>query len=795
MDGLVRPLAAGSLAPSRCARSSTLYVLIGDSIDRELVRSRCAEPALYEPQLCAKCVWCADECDAWLNVMHFGLGLYGCEHADRHWAPNEELQSVKPRIETLLGRVLRSAAAATYHRVVISLHSGAWDVLSTKECANVSTALLTTPSVWLQSAQSHLLETVTAVVAASPVARRVRMPMLWRTIPLLCRSFAGGEDASQLFAAVSDLGVELACRHRLTLVDWRHISCRQFNESMMLADGTHWQPHAYDALATELEKAAHATPDGACGRVPSERCECRVCSRFVPYSWRLGAHGPSCSAIEHSSSHHAVKAEAPQEAASQREAEPESEPRASDALAGGSCRRGPVPREPASIALFALAAYPSLSTPPWLSMTTMSWHANAKLLHVYVLAQTSLPQAWTSRGTSVVPLVVDDILDALLRFAGIEPSNATAAASSAGAARAPRAASFSPLLADFAASVCGVELSGYAFFGSIELDVVLGDLRPFVSPYHGWDAIALRWVPPNIKSWASADDAIAYNTLGDPDAGVSLSTPLLLLHNNASMRRLWWRAETWLRSHERSGLYSLRTAATCKLCTGPLYWFDEHGFPNFWRHQLTLGGSMRVAYVCCAFDDHHVGVGSTVAATVAAAGCVVEWAGGELTRTCPSAAQYAWDGGLAKPPPASRGDARACEDRDESAWPKGVRWTLGGDACARLERHAPPGGAVERATASCPTPAPSFGYDIGWHGHGANASASSVVVLGAGDSAGALLAATNGRCRGAPLTRTLAAFHAAKSKHVSVAHEPIADATLQLHPRFLVQMPRRARRD
>ena len=57
------------------------------------------------------------------------------------------------------------------------------------------------------------------------------------------------------------------------------------------------------------------------------------------------------------------------------------------------------------------------------------------------------------------------------------------------------------------------------------------------------DAIALRWAPPNHKSssWHTVHDAVAYNTLADDDAGVPLSTPLLLLRSNESMRRLWWR--------------------------------------------------------------------------------------------------------------------------------------------------------------------------------------------------------------------------------------------------------------
>ena len=61
-----------------------------------------------------------------------------------------------------------------------------------------------------------------------------------------------------------------------------------------------------------------------------------------------------------------------------------------------------------------------------------------------------------------------------------------------------------------------------------------------------------------------------------------------------------------------------------------------------------------------------------------------------------------------------------------------------------------------------------------------------VQVLGAGDSASALLGAANGRCTGVPVTRTLAAFHAARSKHLPAARMPKPSENLELYPRWLV---------
>ena len=96
-------------------------------------------------------------------------------------------------------------------------------------------------------------------------------------------------------------------------------------------------------------------------------------------------------------------------------------------------------------------------------------------------------------------------------------------------------------------------------------------------------------------------------------------------------------------------------------------------------------------------------------------------------------------------------------------------------------------------SATCTEPAPSFGYDVAWVGRPEADASSNVTVVGGGDSAAALLHAVRGRCHGSPLTRTLVAFHAARSKHTAVARVPRANETLELFPRFLVPVPRRRR--
>jgi hypothetical protein len=217
----------------------------------------------------------------------------------------------------------------------------------------------------------------------------------------------------------------------------------------------------------------------------------------------------------------------------------------------------------------------------------------------------------------------------------------------------------------------------------------------------------------------------------------------------------------------------------------------EHSFPNFWRQELRDGGVGRVAYVCCAFDDHHVGVGGGgdggVSSSFAAArGCVVVWAAGVLTRTCPSAARYAWDDTLEHPTAAAtsidgaRG-AHWCDDREAAARTSKVGWAQRDGACTHLARHA----AADAGACAAP-PVISFGYDVAWSGA---VNVSSVAVLGAGDSAIALLEATGGRCDGVAISRTLAAFHLARSKHLNVTRAPEAHEAVELHPRFLAVRP------
>ena len=133
--------------------------------------------------------------------------------------------------------------------------------------------------------------------------------------------------------------------------------------------------------------------------------------------------------------------------------------------------------------------------------------------------------------------------------------------------------------------------------------------------------------------------------------------------------------------------------------------------------------------------------------------------------------------------------AGRADDDCRSGASAGIR---GEEACARLARHA----ASPELAAACAAAGPgrSFGYDVAWMGGQTPLTSgnTTATVIGGGDSAAALLQHTRGMCRGVQISRTLAAFHAARSKHATSLPRYTQQqllggegAAIELHPRFL----------
>ena len=179
------------------------------------------------------------------------------------------------------------------------------------------------------------------------------------------------------------------------------------------------------------------------------------------------------------------------------------------------------------LVLFTLAIYDDTAAAlPWLGPSLRGFEGNAGLLDVYILTPNELRAALRPPSRTlprnVRRLLVPRLMTELVRFAGIATPAATSSAASSATvkkvstvfprgrtllhpppklspSRPLRPSSFTPLLPHFAESRCAClasTIDRYSFVGTVELDVVLGHLAPFVIPYFGdltVDAVGLRW--------------------------------------------------------------------------------------------------------------------------------------------------------------------------------------------------------------------------------------------------------------------------------------------------------------
>ena len=572
-----------------------LYILVGDSIDREVVRSRCGAPVQYDVRRCLKCLVCANASDGatWVNVMHFGVGVGGsqCTHVDSHWAEAEAVRESVARMHLLLGSLLSSAAAATFGEVTVQLSSGTWDMLSTKECPHLAPALHA-GGAWTIAARRLVhaaIDVVSRVAASVPLQAHPRV--LWRTLPLVCRTLKGGEEIGRLMSGLSSHGARLACEEGLDVVDWRGVSCERGSSLADLVDGVHWRDASYDwfaqATATEASRRSSdgGRPVGSCDATalpppPSvNSCECRVCGvgsvggasnhyKLPEFSWSLGvspsmermclgaaaklaatanstaaaAASAASAAASASAASAAASASAASAAAATSAAAAASTPTIGRSSRTSSATPSATPAsscalldalEPPSLeqtlplVLFTLAIYDDTAAAlPWLGPSLRGFEGNAGLLDVYILTPNELRAALRPPSRTlprnVRRLLVPRLMTELVRFAGIATPAATSSAASSATvkkvstvfprgrtllhpppklspSRPLRPSSFTPLLPHFAESRCAClasTIDRYSFVGTVELDVVLGHLAPFVIPYFGdltVDAVGLRW--------------------------------------------------------------------------------------------------------------------------------------------------------------------------------------------------------------------------------------------------------------------------------------------------------------
>ena len=268
-----------------------LFVLVGNSIDRQIVESRCKfreERAAYNLTTsspgckgCAKCIIHkpGKPVETWANVMLFGV-------SDCHLnttVPGEKTDAVM-RLRSSLSPLL-DAHASQQKRFVVSLHSGLWDATATGrfgECSQGKTVPIT-PTLesfesgqWHQDAKWRLVRTVRELLASYPAAA-----LVWHSLPFVCPhahlASKMGTNTSFL-ARASWHGVRLACEERLPFADWRALSCERFRDRRdNQIDGLHWKSQAYDAFASTLTDSGSWVDACDPRSMLQEPCEARNC--------------------------------------------------------------------------------------------------------------------------------------------------------------------------------------------------------------------------------------------------------------------------------------------------------------------------------------------------------------------------------------------------------------------------------------------------------------------------------------------------------------------------------------
>lgn len=177
--------------------TSTLYVLLGDSIDRNLVMSRCSSAAnrtssrQYDAKHCTQC-WVCDrhasvDGNTWANVMLFGVGSNGClaeAKARAYDQVNEAPTDIRFRIERWLGLLL-TMYADRHQAVIVQVHSGLWDMFGfgLDGCNQISAfGALLHSGEYVANLRQRLIAPVRHMLSK----RRPDARLIWRSMPLMC---------------------------------------------------------------------------------------------------------------------------------------------------------------------------------------------------------------------------------------------------------------------------------------------------------------------------------------------------------------------------------------------------------------------------------------------------------------------------------------------------------------------------------------------------------------------------------------------------------------------------------
>lgn len=247
--------------------NGSVFILLGDSIDREFVKSRCKDPLEWEHKM-----WrCWDGRNTWANVMTFGTGARGCWHITGESGLDVSAYNVTLRVEKYLGKLMETV---TTERIYVQLHAGLWDVTAFHGCDESELKDILHSGAWISHVRQTLIRPVRKLL--QPYRDRgARINLGWRTMPFVCCT----HPPLETYQLASTMGVQLACSEGLQLVDWRTVSCSALTSSMLGSDLIHWNSSlSQELFAAELWYPRFRDPCSAV--MPSvEDCEKLKCAR------------------------------------------------------------------------------------------------------------------------------------------------------------------------------------------------------------------------------------------------------------------------------------------------------------------------------------------------------------------------------------------------------------------------------------------------------------------------------------------------------------------------------------
>ena len=234
--------------PSRLRRA---YVLVGDSLDRNLVYNLCTSKsgAQYVPVCGAKNSFVCSLRDgktAWLNFFLFGLLVPQHKTAPGAFF-GDEPRLAHERITTLLPRMLANINDSQT-AVTLQLSAGTWDQASANENPSELQYAFEDGSFFIEA--RRLIVATLAAAAASGVRPQ---HLLWHNTPVAPRS----PVAPRTNLLHSSIGAAAACSLRAThhsnirLLDWRSWSCLH-HRAHVLPDELHYNANGSLLLANLL---------------------------------------------------------------------------------------------------------------------------------------------------------------------------------------------------------------------------------------------------------------------------------------------------------------------------------------------------------------------------------------------------------------------------------------------------------------------------------------------------------------------------------------------------------------